>query len=384
MADERVFISSVIDDFVDRREAAKAAVELLGFRAIMAENFGARPHSSQQACLDGVRESDIVVLILGRRYGFLAQSGKSVTEEEFNCARESGKPILVFLEKVDREPAQDAFVKRVSAYEEGFHRESFTTPAELKDGVIRALNAVTKARSLPTIDLAEAKTIFDRLHWGGRRTRDRGPWLGCVVIPTLKQQYLSAVLLGNKEFQRNIQKEAVYGDSPVFSSELGVRTEETEESTIFAQSDDRGPRASLEVRTDGALIFGTLLPGEQTRAFSLVRSAVIDENEFRTSLTRFFEFAAKFYGSLKEKQRLTSFMFGGSLSGIEHKMFGKIPDAAANSISVAMHDFADPLPIPREPRSMTFADLRGGVAAANEITELVARMFRAKRAYYGA
>lgn len=382
MTDERVFISSVINDFADRREAAKSAVDLLGLRTIMAENFGARPHSSRQACLEGVRESDIVVVILGRRYGFVAQSGKSVTEEEFDCARENGKAILVFLEKVDREQEQEAFVQRISAYEEGYHRQSYGTPAELKDGVIKALSAVTKTNSQPKLDLAASKAILDQLHWGGRRSRDSGPWLGGVLLPTAKQQYVSSVLLGNKEFQRNIQKEAIYGESPIFSSELGVQTEEREESSIFLQSEDRSPRASLEVRTDGTLIFGTLLSAEHRRTFSLVRNAVIDENEFKASLERLFRFAANLYGSVKDKQLLTSFMFGGSLSGIEQKMFGRIADVAANSISIAVHDLSDPLHFPREPHSLRLADLRSGVTAANEITELVARVFRAKRAYY--
>lgn len=382
MRDKRVFISSVMDGFAEQRAAVKAGVDLLGLRPVMAETFGARPYSSQQACLDGVGESDVVVLVLGRRYGFIARSGKSVTEEEFDFARERGITVLVFLEEAEREAEQEAFVRRISSYEEGYHRVTFTTPDELKDQVIKALNAQVGAGARPTLDAAGAKVALDQLKWGGRRERDRGPWLGAVNIPTRQQQYISPIKLGENSFQRSIQKEAVYGDAAIFGSEHGVKTEETEQSTIFVQSGDRGPIASLEVRTDGTLIYGKLLSATHPRTISIVRNSVIDEDEFKSSLTNFFRFANEVYGLLEDNRMLTAFYFGGSLSGIEHKMFGRIPAVAPNGMSMGMHSFPDPLPLPREPHALSRPNLVDGERAATEITELVARMFRASRAYY--
>lgn len=380
MTNRRVFISSVMDGYVEQRAAARAAVELLGLHPVMAESFGARPYSPQRACLEGVQESDVVVLLLGRRYGFIAQSGKSVTEEEFACARERGIPILVFLENVTREPEQEGFVRRISSYEEGFHRVTFSTPAELKDQVIKALSA--SLNGAKTIDEAGARVELNRVGWGSRKERDRGSWLGGVILPRRRQPFISPVKLGDKEFQRQIKKEAVYGDAAIFDGDYGVKTQETETSAIFVQPEEQRPRVSLEVRTDGTLIFGKLLAATEPRTYCLARSFIVDEEEFQSSLASFFRFANQVYGLLEDNPVLTSFYFGGSLSGIQQKMFGRIPSPEPTSFSMNMNNFGDPLLLPRDPQPLSRAELFDGVRPASEIKELVARTFRANRAYY--
>ena len=51
----KVFISSLISGMEEERAAVKRAIELFRHRAVMAEDFGARPSSPQVACLAGVR-----------------------------------------------------------------------------------------------------------------------------------------------------------------------------------------------------------------------------------------------------------------------------------------------------------------------------------------
>lgn len=381
MRDERIFISSVMRDYEPVRAAAKAAVTLLGMRPVMAEDFSAKSHSSQTACLEGVRESNIMVLVLGKRYGFIAESGKSVTQEEYECARERGMPVLVFLEKGDREAEQNAFVDSLSGYEGGNHHATFKTPEELKDKVVQALTELI-AGGTRTLDAAGAKLVLDECTWGSRRERDRGPWLAGVIVPTRPHKYISLLKLGEKAFQRSIQKEAVYGDAAIFDSEHGVKVDETENSTIFIQSGGRGPIATLEVRGDGVLTFGRQLAAAQARTISIVRNFVIDQDEVYAALANLFKFANGFYGSLDDSRMLTNFYFGGSLSGIENKSFGRIPEIAPSGMSMAMHGFPDPLLIPREPYSLSRSDLVDGGRAATDITEMVARMFRAAKAYY--
>lgn len=65
----KVFISSLISGFGPEREAARRGVATLRFEPIMAEDFGAQPASPQVACLQGLRASNLVVLILGNKYG---------------------------------------------------------------------------------------------------------------------------------------------------------------------------------------------------------------------------------------------------------------------------------------------------------------------------
>src|SRR4051794_2978374 len=101
---KNIFISSVMRDFGDVRLAARQAVESLRQHPVMAEDFGAQPHSSQTACLEGVRASEVYVGIYGGRYGSVARSGVSATEEEFNEARRRGLPILCFEQGGPKEP----------------------------------------------------------------------------------------------------------------------------------------------------------------------------------------------------------------------------------------------------------------------------------------
>ena len=106
----KVFISSLIGEYEQFREAVAEAIETLGHTVLRAEDFPASPATAQQACLGAVRDSDVVVLLLGERYGAPQPSGLSATHEEYREARER-KPVLVFVESgVTLEPSQRGFV----------------------------------------------------------------------------------------------------------------------------------------------------------------------------------------------------------------------------------------------------------------------------------
>ena len=95
----RIFISSLISGFESQRAAARRAVTTLRHEPVMAEDFGAQPNSPQIACLQGLRGSDMVVLILGEEYGFVpAGSSLSATHQEYREARET-KPVLAFVQQ---------------------------------------------------------------------------------------------------------------------------------------------------------------------------------------------------------------------------------------------------------------------------------------------
>lgn len=137
----KVFISSVIIGFEAYRDAAASAVKSLGHEVIRAEEFPAFDTSSRVACLVGVREADIVILLLGKRYGsLLPPRNLSPTHEEFLEAKDS-KPIFVFLEEnQDFEAAQIKFLSEVEAWDNGRHRRTFSNPAILRDEITRAVH----------------------------------------------------------------------------------------------------------------------------------------------------------------------------------------------------------------------------------------------------
>jgi hypothetical protein len=135
----KVFISSVVGGFEEFRAASKRAVELMGDRPIMCEDFGARPHSSETACITEVESSDAYILVLGQRFGYSTPDDISVTQAEFRAAKKVGKPILVFVQNTEMEPEHMSFRQEVEDYQMGLFRAEFSDPEELKDEIVKGL-----------------------------------------------------------------------------------------------------------------------------------------------------------------------------------------------------------------------------------------------------
>jgi hypothetical protein len=66
------------------------------------EFFGARPETPLETVLDEVKTSDIVVIIIGYRYGTLVPGRRvSYTEVEYKEAWKNKKPCLVYIRSDD-------------------------------------------------------------------------------------------------------------------------------------------------------------------------------------------------------------------------------------------------------------------------------------------
>ena len=144
----RVFVSSVSEGYEQFRATACRLVDALGHDPVLiGETSPALPRSPQRACLSAVADCDVVVLMLGAKYGTVQQSGKSATHEEWEHARDLGKDILVFKEQVTPESKQQAdFIREVRDYEGGLSYKAFSTQAELQEELVRALRRVEQER----------------------------------------------------------------------------------------------------------------------------------------------------------------------------------------------------------------------------------------------
>ena len=137
----RVFVSSVIHGYEDYRRAAKVAIEALDHEPV---GFGithtSAAHSPKAVLLGDVEHSDVVVLLLGGRYGDRQESGKSATVEEYEHAQVLRKPVLVFVERVDhRDPDQQAFLDELSGWDDGLLWTPYSDPIDLSEQVAKAL-----------------------------------------------------------------------------------------------------------------------------------------------------------------------------------------------------------------------------------------------------
>lgn len=95
-ADQRVFVSSVMDGMAPERAAVVAAIVEFGATPVWFEGFGSMDDKPDQAYLSQVRGSDIYVGILGQRYGTPLPTRYSATHAEYNEAAERGLRVSVW------------------------------------------------------------------------------------------------------------------------------------------------------------------------------------------------------------------------------------------------------------------------------------------------
>ena len=163
-AQQRIFVSSVIEGYGDRRKSAVAAIEQLGATAVWFERFGGRDSDPNQAYLDEVRSSDIYVGLLGERYGRPLPSRFSATHEEYREAEQQGLRLSVWAEQgVNREGHQQAFLDEVRQFNV---TGSFSSPQELEQELGRRLTEIAAEDLSPWCKLGRvifrARKIVER------------------------------------------------------------------------------------------------------------------------------------------------------------------------------------------------------------------------------
>lgn len=136
----------------ERAEVCRRLAEL-NFEAVNAEGLLPNGARSWERLQPEIESSDLFVLILGEKYGWIpptgpgAADGKSVTEMEYDAARSAGLPILVFSRPLrhstapatDDERRRDAFRAAVEAWEDGYFRTEFELARDLADKVAQAV-----------------------------------------------------------------------------------------------------------------------------------------------------------------------------------------------------------------------------------------------------
>ena len=385
----RIFISSVMRDFGPQRAAAREAVITLRQTPVMAEDFGAKPISSQTACHEGVRTSEIYVGIFGTRYGYVApKSGLAATEEEFNEARKLGLPILCFEQNGPKEPPQATFLQRIKDYENGYAIVFFDTADELKMLVVQAIHDLIGQPGINILEPRAARAAMDQHKWGSPRYQQHCTWLGAVLVPSRQgEQFLDVLEFSQRQRQDSLLQPAMFGPGSLFDLALGVQRSEAGDALVFTQGDNqRPPAARLEIHADGALVFGSALRRRETTEFSALGSnffmdIVIDEDDVERQLGAFASYAGQFYQNLDRGDLITSLFFGTSLTAIANKSFGKLPPSTQTSFSMPSHGLPDPLNVPDMPLRVSRADLGNPAALARKMTEHIARIFRNAHAY---
>lgn len=100
MAKVNIFISSTCYDLSQIRDDLKQSIIALGHNPILSEqkDFPIDPNlSNAENCINAInKEADILILIIGNKYGSILETGKSITNTEFLTAINKGIPVYTF------------------------------------------------------------------------------------------------------------------------------------------------------------------------------------------------------------------------------------------------------------------------------------------------
>lgn len=348
----KIFISSLITDMGDFRAAAREAVAPLGFTALMAEDFGARPQSPQVACLEGVRKADAVILIVGARYGAKQISGLSATHEEYREAKERC-PVFVFVrENVKREDEQNAFLTEIQAWGTGFFRAAFSTPENLRHEVTKALHQWALSKATGPLETDEMMKRSQKALSRSRSQQNQGTFLRLSIIGGPVQQILRPSQIEDQDFAQELQQAALFGPTQLFVLSEGSGAGIKEHKLVLEQN-GRSPR-SIALDESGDILITIPLGHEQGGLPILVEEVVQEQ------LAAALRYAVWLLDRIDPTERLSHVMPAAAIVGDSYFGWRTRREHQANPNSMSMGHFGqqDRLPVYLTPPHRARASVR--------------------------
>jgi hypothetical protein len=318
-----VFISSSISGMSAFRGAAERASKALHYEVLRAESFGARPDSPQRACLAGVRDSDVVILLLGSRYGETQLSGLSATHEEYREARDCCDVLVFIQEGVEPEPAQETFIREVRNWSKGLYTENFATEEDLLLAVARSLRDLELHKVAGAVDEQEvmerAIALLPSSRFSGQSS------LITVAVSAPCQQVVRPSEIESSAFQEIVQQAAFFGEPAVLERSQGIE----------GRVDGRA--LHLEQEAVSVLVdeLGSIRVNSRIRAreqHGMVHMALIEE-DIQKQIESGLRFAASMLDTIDRPRRLSHVLPVAALIHAGH--FGWLTRAEA-----AVHPYA--------------------------------------------
>lgn len=292
----KVFISSVVTGFEAEREAAAKAAVTLGCEVRRCEDFGALETSPQEACIEGVRWADAVVLMLGERYGGVLPSGISATHEEYREARSRGTALAFVQTNTDFEPGQREFVGEVRDWQGGLNTESFVDPDELHRKVTRALHDFALRKAAAPFDVATLRS--QALSSIPDRPSAPPPTVHVAVAVAPEVTILSPLELQDAAWRRQIQGLAQLGPNAILDPAVGSSFQLGGDVLDLVQSSC----CHLAVDQRGCVWMSADV---SHRAGGIVPLGVILEEELMQTIVRMFRLACELLDATDRSRRLT-------------------------------------------------------------------------------
>jgi hypothetical protein len=344
----RVMVSSVVTGFEEMRAAARRGIEAGGGEPLLVnEDFPALSLSPRNACLDAVDSSDAYLVILGKRAGFRAPSGKPVVEEEYERALTRGVPIVAFVhEDEEREPEAQRLEQRVSDYVEGLFRTTFSGPEDLEVKVAAAIRHIADHLARPVVN----PDILNSVLLAPARDQ-REVVLRSVFTPVRDEEVVDILELGRDTFHDSVVGLGMKVE--LLSAWHSKKAELSDDSLVIRQDGGDSPRrryVRIEVTSGGMLAIDSNATDRRDSRDRLGMSGLqIVEQDVVEALTEHFRFASEFYDLVDKFRRQHAIRYNTALLGADYRRLVKVPDTGGPiSMSGRGHDPVVSHPQPRQ------------------------------------
>lgn len=161
----KIFLSSTFTDLEQHRAALLTVLKGVDCENLAMEFFGALPDTPKQECLRMVRDSNVYIGVYGMRYGSLdSETGKSLTQLEYEEATNSKIPRLIYIIDEERHPIFPKYMdvgeqaQKLSEFKAALKRDHvvsfFSSPDDLVHKVYADLSrTLAELAEVPTAKL---------------------------------------------------------------------------------------------------------------------------------------------------------------------------------------------------------------------------------------
>lgn len=155
-ANQRVFVSSLIDMMGAERAAAREAIVEVGAEPVMFEHdLGGQDVDARSAYIAGVRSSGIYVGVFGPVYGVALPDGDSATESEFREAQANGLRLIALVENTAGLEVEGRQQRFIAGLRNILTTAPYATPADVKAVVGRRLREIAAEQIAPWVKVGD-------------------------------------------------------------------------------------------------------------------------------------------------------------------------------------------------------------------------------------
>ena len=212
--------------------------------------------------------------------------------------------MFAFIQGGSRDPEQQEFVREVEEWQTGLFRQSFRSPEELRRKIVRALHEWTVASATAPLDPKELLQRALEILPKDNRRQSRGPLLLLSIAAGPTQPVLRPSELEAPKLAKDLQKEAMFGDQPIFDSKIGSQTDVEDDFLVISQQ--RGPMVRLD--TQGSMILQMAVV-QDDHAMSIIEENVAE------AITAGLAYTAWMLDRIDPTQRLSHVVVVASMQG---------------------------------------------------------------------